>query len=157
MRARGFTHTSINAVDLEASARFYQELFGLERLPSPDFGFPVVWLRLGDLQLHLFQIDDAETPRYHHLGIDIDDFGAFFERAKALGLVDEETWSAARVLESGEVQLYIRDPAGNLVEINWPDVSTLDPAIATRLRRLNDVIPQRADAASARLYLAPRA
>ena len=24
------------------------------------------------------------------------------------------------------VQIYVRDAAGNMVEVNWPDVSTLD-------------------------------
>ena len=26
----------------------------------------------------------------------------------------------------GQVQLYFRDPAGNLIELNWPDAATLD-------------------------------
>ena len=29
-------------------------------------------------------------------------------------------------LPDGAVQLYLRDPAGNMVEVNWPDASTLD-------------------------------
>ena len=29
-------------------------------------------------------------------------------------------------LRGGAVQIYIRDTAGNKVEVNWPDVSTLD-------------------------------
>jgi YD repeat-containing protein len=154
--ARGFTHTSIHAEDLEASARFYEQLFGLERIPAPNFGIPVIWLRLGDLQLHLFHRDDATAPAYHHIGIDVDDFPGFLEKAEALGVIDEETISQARVLASGEVQAYVRDPAGNLVEVNWPDVTTLDETVAARLIRLDDLVPQTGEARTARLYLEPR-
>ena len=29
-------------------------------------------------------------------------------------------------LRGGAVQIFVRDTAGNMVEVNWPDVSTLD-------------------------------
>jgi catechol 2,3-dioxygenase-like lactoylglutathione lyase family enzyme len=54
MKATGFTHTSVHAYDLDESVQFYQKLFGMEEIPAPDFPFAVRWLRLGDLQLHLF-------------------------------------------------------------------------------------------------------
>ena len=60
MRARGFTHVSISATDLEESVRFYEAFFAMEEVPSPDFSGPVRWLRVGDLQLHLFW---TKTPR----------------------------------------------------------------------------------------------
>jgi catechol 2,3-dioxygenase-like lactoylglutathione lyase family enzyme len=56
MRATRINHVSISAPNLEASVRFYTELFGMERVPAPKFaGQPVAWLALGDQQLHLFQ------------------------------------------------------------------------------------------------------
>ena len=49
------------------------------------------------------------------------------------------TMSVARARPTrGWVQMYIRDPSGNLVEIDWPDVSTLDPEIVAELGRLED-------------------
>ncbi len=55
MRANGFTHVSFYAHDLDESVRFYKDLFDMEELPpAPGFPFPVRWLRVGDLQLHLF-------------------------------------------------------------------------------------------------------
>jgi catechol 2,3-dioxygenase-like lactoylglutathione lyase family enzyme len=155
MRATGFTHTSINAVDAEESARFYEELFGLTRVPAPNFGFPVVWLRVGDLQLHLFQREGATAPPYHHIGIDVDDFDGFLAKAEEMGVADAGTVSAARVLPSGEVQAYIRDPGGNLVEVDWPDVSTLAPETQGRLRRLEDNHPQDTENRAARIYMDP--
>ena len=38
----------------------------------------------------------------------------------------------------GQVQLYFRDPAGNLIELNWPDATTLDRSQYPQLRRLAD-------------------
>jgi YD repeat-containing protein len=157
MRATRFNHVSIHADDLEESVRFYTELFGMERIPAPEFDLPVVWLRLGDQQLHLFQRTTAAPP-YHHVGLDVDDFAAVYLRARERGLLEPNTWgSPARELPDGSVQMYLRDPAGNLVEIDWPDVSTLDRSIVEGITRLEDERPQTGEAARATLYHARRA
>ena len=62
MRALGFTHISAHARDLDESARFYNELFGMEEILAPGFPFPVCWLRVGNLQLHLFQSEESAHP-----------------------------------------------------------------------------------------------
>ena len=80
MRARGFTHVSVSATDLEESVRFYMDFFGMEEVPSPDFSGPVRWLRVGDLQLHLF-LDENPAPARHHFALDVDDFEATYSRA----------------------------------------------------------------------------
>ncbi len=40
VRATGINHVSISALDLEESTRFYEELFGMERIPTPIFATP---------------------------------------------------------------------------------------------------------------------
>jgi hypothetical protein len=50
------------------------------------------------------------------------------------------------------VQMYIRDPAGNLVEIDWPDVTTLDRSVIGTIPRMADERPQTGEAARATLY-----
>jgi len=142
------THVSVHAHDLEESARFYEELFGMEEIPAPDFPFPVRWLRVGDLQLHLFQSGDP-APRTHHFGIDVDDFEAAYRKVGELG-VGEGSGYFSRVyqLPDGAVQLYVRDAAGNLVEINWPDATTLDRSVAVHVEKV-------AGEPDARLYLRP--
>ena len=158
MKATGFNHVSISAKNLEESARFYTEIFGLEEIPTPNFSFPVRWMRLGDLQLHLFE-RDTEAPTYHHIGINVDDFEAAAEVLQAhangkLGIHDAEAfYSDIYELPDGSVQMYIRDPAGNLVEIDWPDVSTLDRSILPEFKKLDDDVPQTGEALRATLYL----
>jgi YD repeat-containing protein len=152
MRATRFNHVSVHATDMEESLRFYTELFGMERIPSPTFRHRVEWLRLGEQQLHLF-LRETAAPPYHHIGLDVDDFEAFYTKAKELRLLDPETWfSPVYELPDGAVQMYIRDPAGNLVEIDWPDVSTLDRSVVTDIRRLADEVPQDEESLRATLY-----
>jgi lactoylglutathione lyase len=143
---------SVHALDMDESIRFYTEIFGMELIPSPDFGTPVEWLRLGDQQLHLF-VRDTDAPRYHHLGLDVDDFDSVYRTAKDRGLLDRTMGrDAIRSHPAGWVQMYIRDPAGNLVEVDWPDITTLDPEVAAEISKLDDEVPQTGEAAGASLY-----
>ena len=154
MRATGFNHVSIHARNLEESTRFYVEVFGMAKIPTYTFAFPVQYLRLGDLQLHLFE-RDTEAPEFHHIGINVDDFEETYRRAKELGILEGATFfRALHELPDGSVQMYLRDPAGNLVECDWPDVTTLDRSLFPELKRLEDSVPQTEDAQGATLYLA---
>lgn len=136
MRARGFTHVSVHARDLEESVRFYEDVFGMEEVPAPGFPFPVRWLRVGNLQLHLFQSEDS-APSGHHFGLDVADFEAVYKKAHELGVaVGEGYFSKVYELPDGAVQLYLRDPAGNMVEANWPDASTLDRSVVGSVEKV---------------------
>jgi catechol 2,3-dioxygenase-like lactoylglutathione lyase family enzyme len=143
-------HVSIAARDLEESVRFYEEVFAMERIPSPTFDMPVQWLRVGDLQLHLF-LYDGTAPARHHLGITVDDFDAAYQAVKGR-TSDIAGWQLVE-LPSRQVQLYFRDPSDNLVELNWPDADTLDRSRYPELQRLADHIPQKPDAADAVLFV----
>jgi lactoylglutathione lyase len=152
MRATSFTHVSIHGYDLEESVRFYTELFGMERIPSPDFAQTVEWLAIGDQQLHIFLSEDP-APTRHHIGLDVDDFEAVYTIAVERGLFDGDAFGArVRELVDGAVQMYLRDPAGNLVEVNWPDASTLDRSVVTNITHIEDERPQSEEARQARLY-----
>lgn len=152
MRAIRFNHVSICAPKLEESVRFYERVFGMERIPTYNFRFPVQYLRLGEQQLHLFE-RDADAPVYHHFGIDVDEFEEAYEKARELGIQEEKAFfSHAYELPDGTVQMYIRDPAGNLVEIDWPDVNTLDRSRLPDLKRLEDDVSQTGEALQATLY-----
>lgn len=119
-RAVGLNHVSVVARDLGESVRFYVDVLGLEPLPTPDFGFPVQWLRAGSLQVHLFERPDP-PPTYAHFALEVDDVVALYERARAAGALDESFGYTIAELPGGEAQLYVRDPAGNLLELDHPD------------------------------------
>lgn len=148
---------SINAVDVEASGRFYEHVFGMERLPTPNFGFPVYWLRLGDVQLHLFQTG-ASAVGNHHLGIEVDDFEGVYRRLLELDLLlrDGSMFESMYEMPDGAVQLYFRDPGGNLVEVDHPDAAMLDRALfGERLKRLADLHPQSDENLRGTLWASP--
>src|SRR3954454_15003244 len=125
----------------------------MERVATPIFETPVQWLRVGDLQLHLFLDESGHAPTRHHIGLTIDDFSGAYDALRAR---TSDEWGSRLVeLPSGQVQLYFRDPAGNLVELNWPDASTLDRSRYPQLQRLVEVMPQSEESMRAVLYLEP--
>ena len=72
-------HVSVLAHDLEESATFYEEVFGMERVPAPNFpGVEVEWLRVGDLTIHLFKREEMEPVGNYHFGLWVDDFESIF-------------------------------------------------------------------------------
>ena len=115
-RTLGLNHVSIGAQDLEASIHFYETFLGCTRVPTPEFGYPVQWLQLGDLQLHLF-VRGEPIPQFPHFAVDVEDIAAAYDEAQRLGIVD----GSPRRFPDGTIQLYVRDPAGNRVELDGHD------------------------------------
>lgn len=146
-------HVSVVASDLDASSKFYVDLFGAEEIAAPNFEVPVRWLSFGDQQLHLFQ-RDVESPQYHHFGLTVDNFEEVYREAADRELVGDfadESLLGLYELPDGAVQLYIRDPDDNLVEVNHPDISTLPADIREAVTDRDELIPQTGPAASATL------
>ena len=158
MGATRINHVSISARDVAQSVAFYVEVFGVTPVATPDFGFPVQWLALGDVQLHVFEHKDREAPISHHLAIEVDDFPAVLRTVRERGIEDRDTFGHWLYrLPDGAAQLYLRDPGGNLIEVDHPDADALDPELIDEIRPLPR--PQEGDAASATLWVgttAPR-
>ena len=153
MGATRLNHVSIAAPDLDASTRFYEHLFGARRVPAPNFGFPVRWLEIGDAQLHLFERSD-DAPPSHHFALTVDDFESTYERARDLRAFDAGAFGHyLNELPGDTLQLYLRDPAGNLVEVNAPGASRIAPEIRREVRRLAEVREQSPENLEARLLL----
>jgi catechol 2,3-dioxygenase-like lactoylglutathione lyase family enzyme len=146
-------HVSVNAVDLQRSVDFYVELLGAEPIPTPNFGIPVQWLALGRTQLHLFERDILPTS-HHHLGITVDDLEPVYRVAEKYDAFDGTAFRHHLVELPGDVvQLYLRDPAGNLVEIDQHGVNRLPHDIRAQLRALWELNPQSEDNMRGRLFV----
>lgn len=146
-------HVSINALDLRESVDFYVDLLGAEPITTPNFGLPVQWLALGRTQLHLFEKDLRPTS-HHHLGITVDDIEPVYRAAERLGAFDEKAFGNHLVELPGDVvQLYVRDPAGNLVEIDHHGVERLPDDLRGRLKGLWEFNPQSDEQMQARLFV----
>lgn len=153
-------HVGIPTRDLDASVEFYIDLFGAEhceRIPTPDSpGFRVQWLRLGDRELHIFEIDVPVAPRQYHFAVSaagIDQFHRAYRLGKAGGFLDSVSFHH-HVFETprGEVQLFLIDPTGNMVELDWEHAGDVDPTVVTDLVRIADFVPQSDDGRRATLY-----
>lgn len=146
-------HVSINARDLQESVDFYVELLGAEPIATPNFGLPVQWLALGHTQLHLFQ-KDMQPTSHHHLGITVDDIEPVYRAAERRAALDREAFGNHLVELPGDVvQLYLRDPAGNLVEIDSHGVERLPEDLRAQLKGLWDFNPQDDEHMRGRLFV----
>lgn len=146
-------HVSINARNLAESVDFYADLLGAEPIPTPNFGLPVQWLALGRTQLHLFE-RDLEPTSHHHLGISVDDLEAVYRVAERRRCFDYQAFGNHLVQLPGDlVQLYIRDPAGNLVELDQPGVDRLPADMRAQLKGLWDFHPQSDENLCGRLFV----
>lgn len=146
-------HVSVNARDLAESVRFYSELLGAEEIPTPNFGIPVQWLAVGTTQLHLFE-RDLQPTSYHHLGITVEDLEPAYRAAERWDAFEDAAFGNRLVELPGDVvQLYVRDPAGNLVEIDQAGVDRLPADLRARLKGLWEFNPQSDEQMRGRLFV----
>jgi catechol 2,3-dioxygenase-like lactoylglutathione lyase family enzyme len=146
-------HVSINALDLKESVDFYVDLLGAEPIATPNFGLPVQWLALGRTQLHLFERDLKPTS-HHHLGISVDDLEPVYRKAERRNAFDDVAFHNRLVELPGDVvQLYVRDPAGNLVEFDSPGVDRLPDDMRAQVKAVWDFNPHTEAQMQARVYV----
>jgi catechol 2,3-dioxygenase-like lactoylglutathione lyase family enzyme len=148
-------HVSVNAHDLEESVDFYVDLLGAERIATPNFGLPVQWLALGDrTQLHLFVREGTEATSHHHLGVTVEDLEPVYRAAERRDAFERTAFGNHLIELPGDVvQLYVRDPAGNLVEIDHHGVERLSEELRSQLQRVAENYPQTEEQASGRLFV----
>lgn len=128
-RATYINHVTLVVDDLDAARRFYEQEFGLEPLPTFNLDFPAQFYKINETQqLHLTEWPDKPSFR-GHLCLQVDDFTSVFWRMRELGAVDVTPWGRVRRLPDGAMQLFARDPSGNLLEISCRPEVVVDEAI----------------------------
>jgi len=108
--------------DLEAASRdFYGSVLGLEEVPKPKGTRPSgAWYQIGPNQLHLSVEHDASGPlSSRHVCFTVADLKATEERFRKAGV---EIIPDSRPIERTS-RFYVRDPAGNMLEIVAGQVS----------------------------------
>ena len=97
-----------------ACLAFYREVLCLPEIPKPEElrGRGGAWFQVGPMQLHV-GIDPEPSPRSNrHLGLLVNDLAAAKAQIVAHGtLIEEES------VADGLARLFIRDPAGNRLEL----------------------------------------
>jgi catechol 2,3-dioxygenase-like lactoylglutathione lyase family enzyme len=122
MSAVSLNHYNVRTHDLEAMRRFYEEVVGLKSGPRPPFDFPGLWLYSGDgvAVLHLVGVETLDraknTGSLDHIAFLCDGFEQARERIVGSGVPFRESL----VPGSGLRQLFVLDPEGVKIEMNFP-------------------------------------
>jgi catechol 2,3-dioxygenase-like lactoylglutathione lyase family enzyme len=113
-------HVAICVDDLDAALDFYTRVIGLTRADRPDsLPNPGAWLDLGAQQVHLLAGTARAPGTFQHFSVSVDSLDAVAEQLAPHGIVLEDL----QVVEGYGRQAFIRDPAGNLLEMyeqRWP-------------------------------------
>lgn len=116
MRPSGLHHVALCVTDENEALAFYRDVLGLAVLPRPDFGFGGHWLDAGGGQIHLMRAETVPEGG-HHLAIRVEDLDAVVAELRTRGVV---VGTVPHLPGAGR-QAFLRDPSGNLVELNQPD------------------------------------
>jgi len=116
MKLGNIHHVSLDVRRLDEASTFYRDVLGLEEIERPDLGFPGLWLRAGAQQIHLMQAEDAAAPASQHFAFHVDDLDTAVAELQSRGV----RVSAPRSIPGGGRQSFLRDPSGNLIELNEP-------------------------------------
>jgi catechol 2,3-dioxygenase-like lactoylglutathione lyase family enzyme len=138
VRVSGVLETCLYATDLEPTAAFYRDVIGLE--PISTVAGRHVFFRCGDGVFLLFdpartEIYEGDVPPHGARGpghvafaVSPDELHAWRARFADLGIPVEAEVSWPR----GGRSLYLRDPAGNSVELTSPGIWGVGPGAHSR-------------------------
>jgi catechol 2,3-dioxygenase-like lactoylglutathione lyase family enzyme len=136
-------HYFVRAKDIERSKSFYSDALGFEVMPRPNFPFPGYWLGVGGkVQVHMGLDGVPAAAAYYfgtsaasardnagvvdHIAFQGNDAQEMQCRLKALGLPIR-----TRYIEEIQLfQIFVADPDGLMIELNFPGVES-SPAWST--------------------------
>ena len=122
-------HINVNVDDLAVAVAFYRDVLGLPLDATPDQGFESQFFRINARQqIHMNVITDARPFRAHFC-LEVPDFMGVFRRVKAAGAIDLAPWGRVRKLPGGKMQMFVRDPHGNLIEVASVPGEEIDSAL----------------------------
>ena len=150
--AYSLNHFSIRTTDLDATRVFYETVLGLTVGPRPPFPFPGLWLYNGDhastanAMVHVIGMDkndpeglkqylgDRDVSSLHgtgavdHIALMAAGLEGMLKKLERLGVPCRERTVPAIGLH----QLFLDDPCGLVIELNYPAVekSHLDAKLA---------------------------
>jgi catechol 2,3-dioxygenase-like lactoylglutathione lyase family enzyme len=113
MKLMGVHHVSVNVDNVDVAIAFYVGTLGLVARPDrPDLGFSGAWLDAGNQQVHLIKAG-VPTNQGQHFALQVEDLPTTIGELRDDGVEvsDEIRIGTGR-------QAFLRDPAGNLIELH---------------------------------------
>ena len=132
MALTGMEHYLVLTSDLDATRDFYQDALGMAQGFRPQLGFPGYWMYIGptpvihiaEWQTYTAHSNGKEIPvtapaattgAFDHVAFNAEDFAAVVARLDRHGV----TPARNLVSKSGMRQLFVFDPNGVKIEINF--------------------------------------
>lgn len=129
MKVNGLDHVNVITADLDATARFYEDLLGLERRdgPAPLTPQTAQWMydAAGRPVLHLNSEDcprtfdrvtcPGPTGAVHHIALNCSGYDALIDRLN----VQQAVFQCNTVAAIGLRQVFVMDPNQVLLELNF--------------------------------------
>lgn len=133
-------HFSVRTLDMESTRRFYVDVLGLTVGPRPAFPFPGIWLyrgdhgQIGNAVVHVIGMDPNDpvglknylgerdvsslsgSGAVDHIAFFADGLADMIAHLKAQGVTPRER----TVPSIGLHQLFLDDPNGVVIELNFP-------------------------------------
>ena len=133
-------HFNICTSDLDRSRKFYSEILGMKDGDRPPFNFPGAWLYAGDKPiLHLVSETGHKghgSGAIDHVAINCADIRGTIDQLKK----DKQTFEVRKVPERPLQQVFIHDPDGVRIELNFwheelvPEIEDTDALPGKRTR-----------------------
>ena len=121
MPADQLEHFTLECADLERTRNFYCDMLGLTDGFRPQMAFPGHWLYCGGVAVvHLMKREPVDRPkattgRLDHIAFKSIDPDSTLGRFRAHGIPFEEN----KVWEIGLLQVFVQDPDGLQIELNF--------------------------------------
>jgi len=140
-------HFLIQTADLARTRDWYVRVLGMREGPHPDFKFPVIWLYLGEQDvLHLTEGGAAVTANRRaylgqqseavhgsgvvdHVAFRCAGLPAMLEHLRAEGVA----FTRRMVSDQGLYQLFLIDPNGVKIELNFANAEAIEHGIGPDL------------------------
>ena len=141
-------HFLIQTHSIEKTRDWYVEVLGMRAGWNPDFGFPVCWLYIGDVDvLHITEggagVSDARknylgqqsealegTGVIDHVAFRAEEPGSVIKHLEGLGV----PYTTRQVNQQGLFQVFLFDPNGVKVELNFDAAAAVtDGLIAEKM------------------------
>ena len=134
MQLARLEHFLVLTHDMVASRRFYTEVLGMTDGFRPDLVFPGYWLYLGDVAcIHIAEFDSymryadsrnipvtrpaAGTGPLDHIAFGGHDYAGWIAHLDAHGV----SYASDVVPDGGPRQIFLQDPDGLKIELNFMD------------------------------------
>ncbi|WP_020571422.1 VOC family protein [Neolewinella persica] len=120
-----FNHIALSVKDVDQSTAFYQKVFDFKEIKNTASDSKTRWLSIGEgRQLHLIPRPNFEikTNKAVHFAFSTPDFDAFLLLITALAIPYTDwldTPNKDYIRADGIKQIYLQDPDGYWVEINY--------------------------------------